>query len=340
MLYSTRTLVAAVLAVALASCSASQAQSVAPTTGDNAAAMIAHGGVSSPKAHRHRLFGPNDVIGGGPKGLLQILLGDVALPNGENLQAINLGIDGIYVTDASGNSITVAQFTTPQVVNVLAYQNGSTTSVGQGTVPQSTYASLTIVIDTASSNIQYAGGSSAHLNFLVGRQSQSTASFGTSTTTTSYSTGAVAVTFNQPFTTVAGEPQRIDVDFNAFESILLGSWRTVSRPSLTVAAKAFEGSISGTIADTYGEGVSNAVVVATDANGNADATSFTDGNGNFTLHTLSAGTYNLTVYNEYVTASGSYIQAQDATSSADSFGGPSGVSVQAGQTTSVGTIQD
>ena len=80
-----------------------------------------------------------------------VQLGDAALPNGSKIQAINLGIDQILATDAYGNVTTVAQYTSPQVVNVLAYQGGNTIPIADGNVANTVYSSLTIVVDTATS---------------------------------------------------------------------------------------------------------------------------------------------------------------------------------------------
>jgi outer membrane autotransporter protein len=66
----------------------------------------------------------------------------------------------------------------------------------------------------------------------------------------------------------------------------------------------------------------------------------TDASGNFNLHTINAGSYQLVIYNNYTTASGQNIVASGADASQGaSFQGPS-VTVTAGGTTQVGTLND
>jgi hypothetical protein len=279
---------------------------------------------------------PHDVIGGGG-GRFQVSLGDAGLPNGSGIKAIDVGIDRVLVTDAAGNVSTVAQYDSPRIVNVMQYQGGSTTPIGQANVDQTTYASLTIVVDTASSNVVGYSGSVRPL-FFSDQSSRSTSNFGTTTTTTAYSSGTVAITFNKAFQ-VSGSMVDLDVDFNALESILPQSRYVDARASLSVAQRGFEGSIAGSVTNAWGNAVTNAVVVATAADGTAAATGFTDQYGNFLLHTLVAGSYQLTVYNQYLTASGWEVDALNNTSINASVGGPS-AGVLPGQTASVGTIRD
>ena len=311
--------------VSLAACSASQSAS-APAGLTVPAAVPVHG-----RIHRfHR--GPHDTQGGGMK----ISMGDVSLPNGSGIKAVNIGIDQVMVTDLYGNQTTVAQYSTPKVINVMAYQNGSTTPIGQGDVAETTYASMTIVVDTATSNILGATMATRAIAF-ANESSMSTSGFGASTTTvTPYAPGQVAITFNSPFQTT-GSSVSLDVDFNVMESILPGRVTQI-RPSLTVAQEGYEGAIAGNLTNASGAPVTNAVVTATDSSGNMDASTYTDSNGNFLLHTLTADTYTLTVYNQYVSASGWSINAANPTSTA-TVSGPS-ASVTPGQTSQVGTIAD
>jgi len=293
---------------------------------------------TAPATSGHRMH-PHDTIGGGT-GKMSLNLGDAALPNGSNISAIDLGIDAIYVTDASGNQSTVVQNSSPQVVNVLNYQNGKVTSIGSGNVPTATYASLTIVVDVASSNIVTASGAAYKVAWM-GAASKSSADFGATTSTVNNGNGSVSITYAQPFSVLSGIGQTVDVDFNAFESLvpIASSTSMPARASLSVASESMEGMIAGSVANASGVAVQNAVVVATDSNGNAVASGFSDANGNFLLHTLAGGTYTLVVYNNYRTATGLTLTTQGQDNSSASFAGPS-VTVQAGQTTHAGTIAD
>jgi hypothetical protein len=329
-------------AIALAACQASQS-GTAPVSPQIPAAVPAAPTASSPSQRRHHLhYGPNDVVGGGPgrqgQSMAQsfdVNLEDAGLPNGSGIAAINIGVDQIMVTDFNGNITDVAQYSTPHVVNVMAYQGGNSTPIAQGFVAPTTYASLTIVVDTATSAAVTAAGTSRTLSFL-NQPTQSTSGFGSSTSTAPYGPGQVAITYNSPFK-ATGRSMNLDVDFNVMESIVPA--RTAyARPSVSVAQEGYEGSISGNLQNASGSNVTNAVVVATAADGSVAATAFTDANGNFLLHTLVAGSYQLTVYNQYVTAAGWSVNAANPTSTA-TVSGP-GVSVTAGQSTQVGTIAD
>jgi hypothetical protein len=336
-----RCLTALAAAIGLASCAATQ-NATAPGTAAPSMPAAATAPITTP-GHTHHKYGPNDVVGGnsgfvGPG--IKVDIGDVALPNGMTLQSLNLGIDEVLVTDGYGNVTTVAQYSTPQVVNILAYQGGNTTPIAAGNVPATTYASLTIVVDTATSNAVSAGGSVRPLKFS-GALSRSSAGFGASSSTSQYNSGAVAITFKQAFQ-VTGSSINLDVDFNAMESVrpLTSSPGFAARPSLSVAQEGFEGSISGNLVNGSQTPVTNAVVVATTSNGTVAATGFTDANGNFLLHTLVAGAYQLTVYNQYVTATGLQVNAANNSSwTGTTVAGPS-ANVVAGQTSNVGTIQD
>lgn len=286
--------------------------------------------------------GPNDVVGGGHKNLLGVRMGDVALPNGVNLTAVNLGIDAIYVTEPSGDRVTVAEYSSPHVVNVLQYQNGSTTPIASGQVPTITYSSMTIVVDTKSSSVETATGTKVPLDFRSAAD-ESSAHFGTSTSTAAASASSVALTFSRGFAVAQTGEQNFDVDFNAFESLLPASYSSSAwstRASLSVAQQGLEGTITGEVVNASRSPVHNAVIVATDSYGNAVASTFTGSYGTFLLHTLAGGSYNLTVYNTYTTAAGWHIAASGNTKKNASFAGASNVRVIPGHTAFVTTITD
>lgn len=289
---------------------------------------------------------PNDVVGGGHRRMLLVRMGDVALPNGVNLTQVNLGIDAIYVTDPSGNKTTVAQYATPHVVNVLQYQDGSVTQIASGSVPTITYSSMTIVVDIKSSSVQTASGTKGPLAFrnLVDKSSAGFGSATSTATSSSSSSSSVALTFKRAFAVAQTTGSAsLDVDFNAFESILPVPYSGVqwtTRASLSVAQPGLEGMITGQVVNASGKAVHNAVIVAVNASGIAVASSFTDAYGNFLLHTLAGGSYKLTVYNSYITAAGWHIAATGNSKTNASFAGPASVRVVPGQTAFVAAIKD
>jgi hypothetical protein len=325
-----RNVILTAAAFSLAACSASQSGS-APA--GNPLTPAATKPVQGHTGHRH-YRGPRDVVGGKP-GMLMVSLSDAGLPNGSGVQAVNVGIDQIMVTDTQGNVTRVAQYSTPKIVNVMAYQDGDATPIGSADVGQMNYASMTIVVDLASSGIVTASNATRAISF-VNQTTDSTSGYGASTTTAPYGTGAVAITFNSPFKTL-GSSVSLDVDFNVMESYLPGHAPQM-RPSLSLAQRGWEGAIQGNLVNSSGAPVTNAVVVARDNNGNVAATTFTDSNGEFLLHTLSNAQYSLAVYNQYVSAAGWTINASNPTSSAMVVG-PS-ANVAPGQSVQVGTIAD
>jgi hypothetical protein len=135
----------------------------------------------------------------------------------------------------------------------------------------------------------------------------------------------------------------VDVDFNALESINptpMAVYNTnVARPSVSVADEGNEGIVSGVLQNTSGTAVSNAVVVAIAANGQPAATGVTDVNGNFLLHTLTGGSYTLEVFNQYTTAAGWNVTAQNSTGGSGAVPGPS-VTITPGQNNNIGVVQD
>ena len=264
-----RAMMGLALATALAACSAQTGNAPTGPGAGTAPAPAAKAITNPPQNHLpkpgHGIH-PSDQIGGGVGKRLMVQLGDAALPNGSKIQAINLGIDQILATDAYGNVTTVAQYTSPQVVNVLAYQGGNTIPIADGNVANTVYSSLTIVVDTATSTYITGAGASKALSFNTNAISRSTSGFGTTTTTTvGPLPGTVAITFNQAFS-VAGSSMNVDVDFNALESLNptpAAVYNTnVARPSVSVADEGNEGSVSGVVQNTSATAVSNAVVVA------------------------------------------------------------------------------
>ena len=309
--------------VSLAACSASQSGS-APLGG---IAPAAKAPTQGHKGHRH--YRPHDQLGGGT-----IRLQDASLPNGSGIQAVNIGIDQIMLTDTQGNVTTVAQYATPKVVNVMAYQDGASTPIASD-VPPMNYSSLTLIVDTASSGIVTSTSATRALTF-VNNPSASSSGFGVQTSTAPYGPGTVAITFSYPFKT-QGNTVNIDVDVNLTESLLPGHSPQI-RPSLSVAQAGFDGAAQGILVNSSGAPVTNAIVVAVAGDGSIAATTFTDENGEFLLHTLNAGWYTLTIYNQYVSAAGWIINATNPTSSAMMPGGT--VHVVQGQSAQVGTLAD
>jgi len=321
------------LVVALNGCGGSGGSAIPSTTLGNTTQVTAPSG--APTKHT------NDTIGGGGNllgALLAILLGDAPPVIGNlNVTSINLGIDAVNVV-YQGQVVNLATYSTPYVVNVMA-NNGAPSSIGIGQLYSGNYSEIQFVVDTGTSNI-VANGTTYPIQFQVGQNTQSSSGAGTYTTTTGNST-TVTMTVGGNFMYGGSPAAAIQADFNALESLnQTSSGQIVAQPTLFAVASASAGQVDGTILNASGGPVTNAIVVALKSNGHVANTVNTDSSGNFNLHTIAAGTYQLVIYNSYTTASGQVITASGAdASSGASFNGPS-VTVTAGSTTQLGTLND
>ena len=327
------------LIVALSGCSGSSGGSL-PSTNVGVTSQTTSGAApasNTPTGSKHS----QSVLGGVGNllaGTLAILLGDAPPVLGNmNVTQINLGIDAINVV-YQGQVTTLATYSTPYVVNVMS-NGGQPSSIGIGQLYSGDYDHIQFVVDTGTSNI-VANGTTYPINFQVGAATQSTAGAGSGTVTTGNST-TITMTVGGAFM-IGGDPAAaVMADFNAVESLNQNSQgQIVAQPTLFAVATANAGQVDGQILNANGQPVTNAIVVALNAHGHVANTVNTDANGNFNLHTINAGTYQLVIYNNYTTASGQNILASGADSSQGaSFQGPS-VTVTAGQTTQVGTLND
>ncbi len=301
---------------------------------------------------------------------MNVAVGDAAPAFfGNRLSGINLAISEIDAVDAAGHNVVVGQFSSPLIVNLLQYQGGDGDNIGQTQVSQKTYQQVRFVVDVSASSVAYTGGAIASLKFVSGgdnasrdtwsgdNSSGTTSTAGSATSTTDLGNGRVAITVNRPFTIGSTVSELVNVDFNLLESLTPPSIDTDRgqgnhvasdthgglslkvRPTLFVAANANGGKITGTVVNSDGRPVSNAVVVAVDQNGQVGNTVATDASGNFLLHTLGAGSYRLDIYNKYTNSAGADISSEGSSSDRNRLKGPT-ITVTPGQATDAGTITD
>lgn len=288
---------------------------------------------SSTQASRH----PQDTLGG-VGGLLSILLCD-APPNIGNLtpSAINLAVDSVAVV-SNGQVVTIAQYQTPYIVNVLQQQNGNAASIGIGQYFSGAYQAVQFTFDASQSAV-VANGTNYPINFVQHNNARSTAGAGGSTAIT-IDSGKVTVTVPGNFLIGGNPAASIQADFNALESLAQNnSGQIVSRPTLFAVPGSQAGAINGTVTNRSGAAVSGATVVAIDANGSVANTTSTDATGAYNLHTLAAGTYTLVIYNSYTTVVGQTVTASGNSNAAQSVTGPS-VTVTGQTTTQAPALQD
>lgn len=308
---------AVLLALGLGACSGQASQGVTPP-----------GGAGTLK--------PMDTYGG--TGMMSLAMMDSSpVLNGKTVAHFYIGVDEVDVV-ANGTAYPLVQFGTPYVMDLLQYQNGNSLSMGQASIPAQSYTQERFVLDVASTQIAFADGTSMPIAFKT-TNSQSSAHAANQTNTTNDPTiaGAVDVTVNNPFTYGSGTPASLAADFNVLESLSASANTVYVRPSMFVANGA--GQINGTVLNQSGTPVQNATVVALGSSGVVANTGATDANGNFNLHALQPGTYQLTIYNSYVNASGQTITASGQSSTATSVNGPT-ITVTAGGSISSGTLND
>lgn len=317
-----------------------------------------HGQSTTPSLppYTQNIVQPFDTSGGISN--MAVRVGDAAPAFfGNRLSGINLAFSEIDAVDSAGHNVVVGQYSTPLIVNLLKYQDGLGANVGQTQVSQKTYQQIRFVIDTSASSVLYTGGASAGLRF-VRNNDHSSANAGGATSTTSLGHGRVAITVSQPFAIGSTASELVNVDFNLMESLTPPSIDTnrgqgnnlasdthgglalAVRPTLFVAANSNGGQITGTVVNSRGNGVSNAVVVAVDQNGQVGNTVATDASGNFLLHTLAAGTYRLDIYNNYTNSAGANFSSEGSSSDRSRLKGSTTVTVSPGQVTDAGTITD
>lgn len=284
-----------------------------------------------PDASKPTLTHPLDVQGGGPA-MMSVMLGDSAPQLGASLSHLYVGIDRVDVT-SNGTTTTVASYSTPQVVDLLAYQGDAGAPVATAASAAQTYSSITFVLDIPSSQAVYSDGTTLPINYLVNATPQSSSGADSTMSTVADGPAAVDVTSTQGFTAGAA----IRADFNAFESFGNRSGTIYANPVIYVAQRPLT-TISGTLVGHYGNGVQGATIVAY-RNGVARGVAYTAADGTFKLGTLAAGTYNIAVYNAYQNAAGVAFYARGQSNGRSAYWGPT-ITVQQGQAASVGTIAD
>ncbi len=234
----------------------------------------------------------------------------------------NAGILGVDAIDANGDSWQLTGSSTPQVVNLFDLQT-TALDLGGGTLPAGTYPSVQLLLDPATTTLTY-NGQTYPVYFVTSDHPW---------WDSSQTVEAVSVPL--AVTGTAGASVTATLDFNVFQSADLRDGAVYLTP--TVVAGLGQPSIGGTVVNAAGSPVSNATVVATDANGNVANVTATHADGSFELHGINPGAYTVSVLNTFVTNAGDTVTA----SGADAGDGPSRY-VVVGQNSKVqlGALQD
>jgi hypothetical protein len=194
-------------------------------------------------------------------------------------------------TNPSSGWVTVA--TPNQSYNLLDLQNGTTTNLGQATLPTGTYRGFRLILDTDKSSITLKNGTVLTGTSNPGIKFPSAARTG------------VKIVLDNTISVTSGGTVMV-LDFNLGRSFVQRG-NTVSqngllfKPVIRASARDITGTISGTVKATSatGAGVADATVdvlvngtVVTDTvSANLIESVKTDASGNFTAAFLPAGTY-------------------------------------------------
>lgn len=220
----------------------------------------------------------------------------------DDARQVNLAIVGVDAM-SGGVAYPLVQYDTAVVVNALDFQR-SALQLGSNTLPAIAYDGLRMNIDPAKSSLVKG---TATYPMVFGTIDPATRAFVPS------APGVQSVTFAMPFDGSSGSAE-LYMDFNAVDSIAIRDGIAQVAPRLHGAPRRYSGVISGTIVNHAGAAVVNATVQAVRDDGTVAAATVSGSDGSFELHGIRAGTFQITVYNVFVTASGQTIVAQNADS--------------------------
>jgi carboxypeptidase family protein/uncharacterized protein DUF4382 len=287
---------AILMTVALPACTA-------PNSGSRALPATSTQGVHKHVRHLQKSTGskeraPSDVLGGAPGFRFLLALFDAPLigATAANSQ-FNAGILGVDVIDQNGDSWQLVGGDTAQVVNLLALQETSL-NLGSGVLPAGSYPSMQLLLDPATTSVTYNGQS-----YPVQIVDPNHPWWDPSQT-------IEAVSIPLSVTGGAGDSITATLDFNVFQSANLSNGVVYLTP--TVAGGLGQPTIGGTVANSSGAPVSNATVIATDANGVVANTALTAADGSFHIRGINPGGYTVSVMNTYTTAAGVTVTASGA----------------------------
>ncbi len=160
------------------------------------------------------------------------------------------------------------------------------------------------MVDLTSSKVVL-NGRNLPMSFQFGTPSLSSVNAGRETSTQQGNSGTANILVSLPFSSQTTLANGLHIDFNAAESLTLGSNNNVVvRPTFFTAPEQSSGLIMGTILNLVNLPVFGATVVVTGSSKNVVGTATTGKDGNFQLNAVPSGSYSLSIYNTYKTAVG------------------------------------
>ncbi|MFN2460817.1 MAG: carboxypeptidase regulatory-like domain-containing protein [Candidatus Velthaea sp.] len=218
----------------------------------------------------------------------------------DDARQVNLAIVGVDAM-SGGVAYPLVEYDTAVIVNALDFQR-SALNLGSNDLPALAYDGLRLKIDPAHSSV--VKGSTTY-PMVFGTVDAATRAF------TPGAGGIQSINFAMPFDGSSGSAE-LYMDFSAVDSIAIRDGVAQVAPRLHGAPRRQSGVITGTIVNHAGSAVVNATIQAVRDDGTVAATTVSAADGTFELHGIRAGTFQITVYNVYVTAAGQTISAQNA----------------------------
>ncbi|MDQ6931556.1 MAG: carboxypeptidase-like regulatory domain-containing protein [Candidatus Eremiobacteraeota bacterium] len=247
-------------------------------------------------------IGPKDSLGGVPASRYHMSASDAAPLLGNQLPSeVDLGIRRIDAVK-SGTIVPLLSYSSPKIINFLNYQTQSL-DLGSTQLALGTYDALRVIVDIPSSKVVL-NGRTLPMSFVYGAPSLSTVNAGRETSTQQGTPGTANVLVKLPFSSQTALANGLRIDFNAAESLTLGTNNVVVRSTFFTAQEQSSGQIVGKILNLLRLPVSGATVVVTDASKNVVGTATTDKAGNFQFLAIPNGSYGSRIYNSYKTAVG------------------------------------
>ncbi|MCK4515356.1 MAG: DUF4382 domain-containing protein [Spirochaetaceae bacterium] len=202
-------------------------------------------------------------------------------PPSADVEKILLTITEVSVHNTDAEWIILAQPNT--CVDFLELINGATAALVDTTLEPGQYTQMRLVV--ADTNEVVVDGEPHYLFVPSGEQS--------------------GVKLNLNFTVVAGELMEIMLDFDASKSITWTPKKYLLRPVFKAFKKVLSGTVAGSVKDTTGAGIPNAMIEAVAADDDTTST-LTDSEGTYKL-ILPEGTYELRASADgYTTADTTY----------------------------------
>lgn len=228
-----------------------------------------------------------------------------------------IGFKSIGWVGASG-PVVMTSFDTPNVIEVSALVRSAAQFYGSN-VPAGTYSQIQVAIDLPSSYLVAADGSRVPIVAPGGANSL---------------TVTMPIT---PVTTNGSGPLRSAFDFNLLESVKWTPGQSVAMLQPRFPTTLDDASIAGTVVNRAGAPVVGATIVVTDAKGKTVNTGSSAADGTFQINALDAGTYTVSINNNYLTYAGITVTA---TGNDPDGVWSQAVNAPAGTTLNLGTLID